>query len=48
MLDYRYDPSWRHRRRKQMAALITWAIAAVLITGVLETAVWMGGMGYLP
>lgn len=47
-VDYRYDPSWRQRKRDQMARLVAWTVAAALITGVLMVAVWMGHMGLLP
>lgn len=47
-VDYRYDPSWRQRKRDQMARLVIWTIAAVIITGELMVAVWMASMGSPP
>lgn len=44
----RYDPSWRERKRQQMAKLVAWAIATVLITAVVMGSVWLGGMRYMP
>ena len=44
----RRDAEWRERKRQQLAKLVAWAIAIILVSGALMVSVWMGGMRYMP